>query len=281
MSVNGKTSVFGIIGRPVSHSLSPVVQNAFFKALGINGVYAAFDVEGSIKKAVEGAYALGIRGFNVTHPYKKDVMPLLSEIDEFALRIEAVNTLKYTENGYAGYNTDVYGLIRAFEKHDISFENCSALILGAGGGASACAFAAALHGAKRIYIANRTNYNSELLATRIKKYYNIEAESISYDEMDKLDGSYFILQATTVGMGSDSSPVKDINVLKKSCGIMDIIYSPAKTKILREAENLGLIAVNGLDMLVFQAVKAFEIWNAVKIDDVLISNVAELLKDYV
>lgn len=279
--IDAKTAVYGIVGNPVEHSLSPLLQSALFDAAGINGIYAAFGVKNSLAQAIAGAHALGIRGLNVTAPYKRDVITLLSGIDENAHEVGAVNTLKYTDNGYKGYNTDVYGVLKTFQKHGVSFEKDALVILGAGGGANACAFAGAMHGAKRIYIANRSNNNREALATRIKRYYNdIEVFPIGYGELGNLDGGFFILQATSVGMGCAASPIEDLSVIEKSSGVIDIIYSPLKTKILCDAEEFGKIAVNGLDMLVFQAVSAFEIWNGITADDESISRAFDLLKAF-
>ncbi|MEG1575560.1 MAG: shikimate dehydrogenase, partial [Clostridium sp.] len=168
MITDGKTQVCGIIANPVEHSMSPLLQNLYAERTGINVRYVPFKVEESdVKAAIKGAFALNIRGLNVTVPHKQRVMPYLTEIDEEAEAVGAVNTLVRTETGYKGYNTDVQGLLRTVSEAGIKLLGRNCILIGAGGAAKAAAYMMAKEGATSIYLLNRSVSKAEDLATYI------------------------------------------------------------------------------------------------------------------
>ena len=310
MKPNKKTELHGLIGSPVEHSLSPFIHSYFAEYTGNSTAYAAFSVgESNLSDAVKGAYALGIKGLNITMPYKQAVIPLLYELDESAKRINAVNTIKHTKNGYVGYNTDISGFVMTLEKHGAHIKDRSVVIFGAGGSAASAAFAAASLGAAEIIIVNRTISNANKLAERIKKYYNIPVVCDIFENLPKVTQyapgrsvsyknpscsymtparpcipgkkSFILVQATAVGLSAPNErcpalhpefsefqekyPVTDMRVFEGAEYAIDFIYSPYETAFLKMAKDAGCKAVNGIDILIFQAAAAYEIWTGTKI----------------
>ncbi len=266
---SGKTSVFGIIGNPVEKSFSPVLQNTIAKEFGKDVAYVPFKVEkGQVKTAVDGGRALGIKGFNVTVPHKIEVMEALYSIDPVAERIGSVNTLKLTENGYVGYNTDIIGLKKCFEERNISIEGKTVVLAGAGGAANSAAMLAGEEKAGKLIIVNRTEEKAVKLAERVKKYYPIEVETASYDSITDIENPEIFVQTTSVGMGNDieGTPVKNAEFFDNVRIVVDIIYTPWETRLMRDAAAHGAITVNGFDMLFYQGLASFEIWHDMKAD---------------
>ncbi len=265
--VNGKTGVFGIIGNPVERSFSPVLQNTIAREFGKSVAYVPFKVEkGQVKTAVDGGRALGIKGFNVTVPHKIEVMEALCAIDPVAERIGAVNTLKLTGDGYVGYNTDIIGLKKCFEERDISIEGKTVVLAGAGGAANSAAILAGEEKAGKLMIVNRTAEKAQKLAERVRKYYPIEVEVTDYDSIAKIEDPEIFIQTTSVGMGSDETPVKNAEFFDNVKIVVDIIYTPWETRLMRDAAAHGAITVNGFDMLFYQGLASFEIWHDMKAD---------------
>ena len=258
MSHNGSTTVFGVIGDPVAHSFSPQIHGYFAEICGVNMAYLPFHVKDRyISDALRGAHALGIRGLNVTVPHKKLVMPHLVHINPMALKVGAVNTLLWTEEGYAGYNTDYIGI----ERTVLSFSDRRVTVIGAGGSAYAACIAAAKGGASCINIINRSLDNANALAYHVNTYYNIP---INVFTLDKFSNSDIVIQTTTLGFGNtkDKSPVLDLSLFDDVQLVLDIIYSPWETVFMRQAKAAGVPKVlNGFTMLVYQAVSSFELWH--------------------
>lgn len=281
--VNGKTNVFGIIGNPVEKSFSPVLQNTLAKELGKNVAYVPFKVErGQVKTAVEGARALGIKGFNVTIPHKIEVMEALCHIDPVAERIGAVNTLKLTDKGYVGYNTDIIGLKKCFEERSISIEGKTVVIAGAGGAANSAAMLAGEEKAARLVIVNRTLQKAEILKDRVKKYYPIDVETMGYDDIMNIENPEIFIQTTSVGMGNDveSTPIEQVEFFDSVKFVVDIIYTPWKTKLMKDASEHGAFTVNGFDMLFYQGLASFEIWNNTKVNIEKAKEIKKTLTDF-
>lgn len=263
--VNGRTNVFGVIGNPIEHTFSPVIQNTFAEKSDKNIMYVPFKVESEgLKDAVRGAYELGIQGLNVTVPHKKAVMELLCGIDKQAEAIGAVNTLKYTPNGYIGYNTDIIGVYYSLKNKGVDVKGKTVLVLGAGGAANACVVMAAANGAEKVIIANRTLEKADSLRCHINKYYSNDITAMKIDDLESIEYCDIVMNATTLGFGDNVglSPIKDKSFFaeKNVKVVFDAIYSPWETKLLSDAGESGVIAVNGFDMLVYQAVAAQEIW---------------------
>ena len=258
--IRGKTRIYGIFGYPVEHSFSPLMHNAAFSALKINARYMAFTVKPEhVRKALDGIRVMNIAGINVTVPHKSSVIPYLDEVTPLAQKIGAVNTILNTNGYLTGTNTDVSGFIRSLSALNFSPKNTTVALLGPGGSARAVLAGLADAGASRILIHNRNAERAERLVTEFSQHFpktQLAAVSLQTVKQSNLD---LLVNTTTVGMKYDSSPL-DLS----QCGIIkhviDIIYSPAKTRLLREAEELGIPSVNGSGMLLSQGCEAFTFW---------------------
>ncbi len=249
--LNADTVLFAVLGDPVSHSLSPVMHNTALSEVGYNGVYHAFKVK-DIGEAVSGIKALGIRGVSITIPHKVSVIEFLDELDDTAENIGAVNTVINRHGVLTGYNSDCLGAIKAIlEKTAIKDKNV--VIIGAGGAARAIGFGIMSQGG-RITILNRTAAKGERLARRL----GAEFHPISNL---KNTGCQILINTTPVGMIPDTSvmPVQRED-LDKTMVVMDVVYNPLKTRLLREAENIGCRTVDGVSMFVYQGAFQFELW---------------------
>lgn len=272
--------MLGIIGNPVEHSVSPILQNALAQITGINMVYVAFRVEnGNVIPAVRGAYDLNIFGMNVTVPHKSSVIDALVDIDALAGSIGAVNTLVRANGGYKGYNTDILGLKRELDEVGINIAGREIILLGAGGAARAIAFLCASENASRIYILNRTPENAENIANAVNAHFNRRiVTAMDVNAYQKLNGNeYICLQTTSVGLypDTDRALIEDMSFYDRIKAGVDIIYNPSETKfmrLLKASSGCGLdggskIVCNGLKMLLYQGISAFELWNNVKVDN--------------
>jgi len=265
-NISGKTRTCGLIGNPVEHTLSPLIHNTLSDYYGLDIVYVPFFVkEGELEAAIKGAFALNILGLNVTVPYKMDVIPYLSDIDELAKRIGAVNTLVRTENGYKGYNTDVLGLKRALEISNISIKDNTVAILGAGGAARAVAFLCEDLGAKKIYLLNRSIDKAKALADEVNDFHKSEIiKAMTLDEIDSISEEDIIaIQSTSVGLSPNDGDVVTTSetFYNKVSYAYDLIYKPKDTRFMRLVREHGGKAYNGLSMLNYQGVIAYELWN--------------------
>ena len=254
---DSSTGLYGIIGHPVAHSLSPVMHNSAFKATGLNNVYLAFDVT-DLEDAVKGIRALGIKGVSVTVPHKESVMKFLDEIDPVAKKIGAVNTIINRNGRLLGTNTDWIGAVKALEEGAGRLDTKKVLVLGAGGSARAVVAGLTERGA-RVLIANRTLEKAKDLAEQF------DARWYSFDELPDVEAN-IVVNTTSVGMepNQDTSLIP-AELLPKYPIVMDIVYSPLKTKLLKEAEATGCKTITGLRMLLFQAVAQFELWTGMQV----------------
>lgn len=270
--INGKTKVCGVIGNPVGHSMSPAIHNLFAEKTGADMVYVPFEVaEDQVAEAVKGAWALNLQGVNVTVPHKQNVMPYLVEIDEAAAAIGAVNTLVRTERGFKGYNTDAAGLGRAMAEAGISIKGEDCILIGAGGAAKAAAYLLAKEGAASIWALNRSLEKGKQLAEEINERFGktmMQAKRLEdYGELPA--GSYLAVQCTSVGMHphTECAPIEDPAFYRQIHTGVDVIYTPMETRFMQLVKAAGGKAVNGLDMLLYQGIEAFERWYPdVKID---------------
>lgn len=283
--VKGTTSVFTVIGCPVKHSFSPVIHNTMSLVTGRDFIYTAMEVQSDcVQGAIKGAYCLGIKGINVTVPHKVAVMDLLCDIDKKARVIGAVNTLKYTEDGYVGYNTDVIGAGYAIKNKGYEIKDKTVLLIGAGGAANACAVTACDEGCKKLIIANRTEDKAKRLAKNISAFYDCEIETVSMKDLNSVDSCELIINATTVGFGDKAglSPIEDKSFYKAKGVefVFDAIYTPWETQLLKDAGEQGVETLNGFSMLIYQAVAAEEIWFDEKYSKELQEELCEKLSKY-
>ena len=249
--------IFGIIGDPVEHSLSPVMHNAVFKKLGLDYVYLSFRVKkGEVKKAIEGAKALGFKGLNVTIPHKEDAFKHVVPMDD-ARYIEAVNTIHFSEKGVLGYNTDGAGAVKAMEMHDVRIKGTRFLLAGAGGAAKAVGYAIAKAGGI-VIVTNRTASRGAELASYLRNF----GDAIFYpvEKISELKGKIdVIINATPVGMDGKGIPVPK-SLIERDIVVFDMVYSPKVTPLLKIAREEGCRIVHGIDMLVHQGAEALKIW---------------------
>ena len=283
MIINGKTRVCGLIGNPVEHTMSPTIHNTIATIEEDNMVYVPFLVEKDLQTAINGAYAMDIHGINVTVPYKSDVISSIVEIDYEAEIIGAVNTLVRKEDGYKGYNTDLLGLERALRSEGIDISKEKVIVVGAGGAARAAAFLCAFRNAKEIVILNRTVEKAEKIKEEIEdktEYGKIKVYSIqNWNQIEEND--YLVIQATKVGMypNSAESPIEESDFFSKAKFVFDLIYTPFETKFMKIAAQMGVPVSNGLKMLLYQGVAAYEMWFDKQIKDTTVEVAyKELLK---
>lgn len=256
--IDAQTQVYGVIGNPVRHSLSPIIHNGVFQRTGIKAVYLAFEVN-DLKKAIDGMRGLGILGLSVTIPFKTAVIPLLDEMDELANQIQAVNTLRNTGGKIVGFNTDWLGAVEALnEKNNLT--NKKVFLLGAGGAARAIAFGLKKEGCQ-IFIFNRSPEKGEKLAKEVGGVYLNRLPSRQELIPD------LVINATSVGMApnENQSPFP-ADLLQEGMVVMDIVYYPWQTKLLKEAKLRGCQTIDGLEMLAWQAAAQTEIWTGFKPD---------------
>ena len=249
--IDRRTSVYGVIGNPVHHSLSPVMQNAAFQARGINAVFVPFLVR-DLRDFMRAIPELGVTGLSVTIPHKRAILKYLDDCDPLAAAIGAVNTVVVRGGGKLfGYNTDYVGVLRALESR-VALAGSSVLILGAGGAARAVAFALARAGATVRVCARRPAKAKELARA-------VGGEAIARRQ---LRGEFFdaIVNATPVGMypNTNQSPLE---ARELNCRLVfDSIYRPRRTKLLQLADRRGIETVSGVEMFVAQGMAQWEIW---------------------
>ncbi|MCR4587958.1 MAG: shikimate dehydrogenase [Lachnospiraceae bacterium] len=283
-SINGHTKTLGLIGYPVGHTLSPVIHNYLAEKYGQELVYVPLPVEpGKLEDALKGAAAFGFPGMNVTVPYKNDVIPLCMEVDELAAKIGSVNTLVWNGMGYKGYNTDVTGLYRAMTEDGVAIEGENVVILGAGGVSRTVAYLMADKKAKHVYLMNRTFEKAAQLAEHVNKDFRQELITpLAYEDHKMLpEGDYLAIQATSLGMSprTEGVAIEDAEFYRKiKCGY-EIIFNPAKTRFMKLVEEAGGVAYNGLKMLLYQGIDAYELWNPVKISREDIEALYEIMKE--
>jgi len=268
--VDSKTKYIGLLGYPLGHSISPVMQNAAFESKNINNLYIPVEVKKEdLADVVKAMSKMNFAGFNVTIPYKIEVMNYLDEIDDLAKSIGAVNTVVIKDGKLKGYNTDGIGFLRSLEGElSLSVTGKNIFILGSGGAARAISMTLAMNKANRLYICNRTFERAEGLVRDINSKYGNVAISIPMlrQKMEEaITDAEILINATSVGTypNIDEIPI-DKELLNGNFAVCDVVYNPKKTKLLQEAEKLGCKTMSGLGMLVHQGAEAFEIWTGVE-----------------
>ncbi|WP_424358646.1 shikimate dehydrogenase [Methanocella sp. MCL-LM] len=253
-------TIYGVVGYPVEHSLSPVMHNAAFKALDMDCAYHKFEVKGEhLQDAILGARHLGFGGLNVTIPHKEAAIRII-EPDRTALEIGAANTLDFRQ--MKAFNTDAAGAIDALRDSGVELDNKGVLVLGAGGAARAVVYGLAKAGAT-VTIANRTTAKAADLAAYMRSFGSVFGTSL--DSLgEKVRAVDVIINTTPVGMGWEDKPMVTRDMLDRSQTVFDLVYKPLETPLLREARAAGARTVDGLSMLARQGARSFEIWTGVK-----------------
>lgn len=270
MNINADTSLFCLIGHPVSKSLSPFIHNSIYEDIHINARYLSFDVcKSGLEDAIRGIKALGIKGFNVTVPHKVDVIKYLDEVDDDAQSIGAVNTVKNQNGRLIGYNTDGKGFLTALKERKIEITDKTILIIGAGGAARALSFIMANSSVGKIIILNRTVEKARNLAIEIKK--KIPLMEIIWGDLQHINkdiiNTDIVINCTSAGMYPNVNDMPlNPDIFSTNAIICDIVYKPKCTMFLMKARDKGNKIIKGMDMLIYQGILSDEIWLDTKMD---------------
>jgi shikimate dehydrogenase len=259
--VTAKTSIYGLIGDPLEHSISPQIQNAAYNSMDLDALYICLHIRGNVPESVRAAASLGIKGLNVTIPYKSQVIPALDEIDEIAGKIGAVNVIRLGEE-IRGFNTDVTASIRSLTEVSGPLQGKRVILVGAGGSARAVTYGLVEQDAT-VVISNRTPSRAEGLVDEVlAKTPGARISTLPLDDMpESLSESDVLINATPVGMyPKPGRSIVDSGFLNPDMTVMDLVYNPRKTKLLAEARAAGCRTVGGLKMLVYQAAESISIW---------------------
>lgn len=260
--------LFGILGHPIKHTLSPAMQNAAFKETGMNATYLPFPViPENLENVIKALPLMGVLGVNITVPHKQAALTLMDTLDEEAKLICAINTVVFKGNKMHGHNTDGTGFIRSLEEHGFDPKGKRALLLGAGGAARAIAVALARAGIKELYIHNRSHDRAEILSQHIDHHFTYcsphvleDYQTRSREDLEKMD---IVVNATTLGLNpTDPIPVSPI-FFKEGTLFYDLIYH-GQTNWLEMAKKSKMETLNGMGMLVHQGALSFELWTGKK-----------------
>ena len=251
----------GVIGNPIAHSKSPKLHNYWLSKYKINGFYIPFSVTTeNLETSIKSLMALGFSGVNVTIPHKTNVLSLADSITDRASLIGAANTLYFSKSGKIhADNTDGYGFIQNIidEIPDYDFYDKTALIYGAGGSARAIASALLSNGVKEVGITNRTRSKAQIISENLGAKVSVVDWRSAPDTITKVD---IIINATSMGMVGQPDFSQPISRAKKTALVVDIVYNPLITELIKEAKKLKLKTVGGIGMLINQAVPGFEHW---------------------
>jgi len=267
MPITGTTQLLAVIGDPVRHSFSPLMHNAAIAQMGLDYAYVALPIAAAdLADAVRGLEAIGLAGFNITIPHKQAILPLLSEVSEVAQAVGAVNTVHWNGSGWAGTNTDVEGFLSPLLAMDRDWSQTSAVVLGNGGAARAVVAGCAQLGCAEIHVVGRSAeklaaFEQSWAGSSFGKALRVHTQA---DLGALIPEAGLVVNTTPVGMSPkvEASPVSDRVMAKMQTGAIayDLIYVPNPTRFLREAEEQGAIAQDGLEMLVQQGAAALRIW---------------------
>lgn len=256
--LSGQTQVAGVVGQPVRHSLSPALHSRWIADAGLDAVYAPFPVpEDGFGRFVQGMRGGVIRGVNVTIPFKGEAMAMADESDLMSRRAGASNLLLFHEDGrIEARNTDGYGLIEAFRTQAPGFDFAAGpvVVLGAGGAARGAGAALIAAGVPELRLVNRTWSRAAGLAEAFPYTYPFEWGDVAR----AFDGAVAVVNATAAGLNGEGDLALPLEVLPPTAVVMDMVYKPLETGLLRAARGRGLRTVDGLSMLIHQAAPSFE-----------------------
>ncbi|MBB6215269.1 shikimate dehydrogenase [Anaerosolibacter carboniphilus] len=265
--LNGKAKLVGLLGYPISHSLSPQMHNTAFSHLGLGYAYLTFDTkEDNLDDVVKAMRVLNVKGFNVTMPNKANIIPLLDEVAPEAQWIGAVNTVLNDNGKLIGYNTDGRGYVQSLREAGIAFEGKRIVMAGAGGAGKAVAVQLAVDGAKEIVILDMVADMAAALSNTInEKIPSCKTQGLAFSDenlKEALQTADILVNCTPLGMTphEDKSIIADPSVLRRELIVSDVVYKPAKTKLLKMAEAAGCRTINGFGMMIWQGAMAFKIW---------------------
>jgi len=258
MQIGATTKIYGVLGQNISYSLSPLLHNACFQHFGMDAVYLAFSSqEERAENLLEALDTLQICGVNLTIPYKTKIIPTLKDLDPYAKKIQSINTLKRTEQGWKGYSTDGYGFLAGLSNMSLSLQETDFHCIGAGGAATAVAHALLEKNIKSLSLSNRNSDPLEHLFEQLKQNYPHAKIQIQAPKKGAV-----LVNCTPVGKDSVSfsAPKEWVEDAK---AVIDLLYFPLASPLLRFAQSLGKPTQNGLPMLFHQARLSFEIWHQI------------------
>ena len=281
--ITGHTGLMCLLGSPCRHSISPMMHNKAFEALGLDYRYLAFEVnETTLKTAVEGLKALGARGFNLTMPCKNQMVSLCDELSPAAKLIGAVNTVVNNNGILTGYNTDGIGYMQSVKDAGFDIIGKKMTLLGAGGAATAILVQAALDGVSEISVflrkTSRFYERAEITAKALMEETNCKIKLCDFNDPEllrhELADSAILINGTSIGMAPDvdACPIPSADLLPDGIIVSDIIYNPKETKLLTMAREKGLPYFNGTYMLLYQGAEAFRLWTGCEMPVDLIKN---------
>ncbi|CJI04184.1 shikimate dehydrogenase [Streptococcus pneumoniae] len=265
MKLNGYTRLAAVVANPIKHSISPFIHNSAFEATAINGVYVAWEIEASdLAETVANIGRYQMFGINLSMPYKEQVIPYLDALSEEARLIGAVNTVVNDKGSLIGYNTDGKGFFQSLPSFTISGKQMT--LLGAGGAAKAILVQAILDGASQIavFVRSASMEKTRPYLENLQEQTGFKVDLYALEDIEELQArianSDLLVNATSVGMDGQSSPISGSISLPENLLVADIIYQPFETPFLKWARGQGNPAVNGLGMLLYQAAEAFQLW---------------------
>ena len=264
MVISGKTRVCGVIGDPIEHTLSPAMHNAAFNHLKLDFVFLAFRVKAAeLEDAMRGMRGLGIHGLNVTMPHKTAVIKYLDEVDSTVKFLGSVNTILNDDGRLLGFNTDGVGALRALRDNGVNLNGKKLLLLGAGGAAKAVAYALAKE-VGELCVLNRATEKAKELAEALSRAFGrkVVGDALSSSALQRnLRDADVLINATSVGMHPNiNQSLVAPQWLKPDLTVMDIVYNPLETKLVKDAKAVGAQVVSGVEMLLYQGAASFEIW---------------------
>lgn len=270
IQITGHTGLYALLGSPVAHSISPAMHNESFRYIGQDAVYLCFDIqEEQLEETLVGLKNIGIKGFNCTFPLKNRMCELADELSPAAGMIGAVNTI-HNDNGILkGYNTDGTGYMMAVKDAGYDVIGKKMTLLGAGGAAAAICVQAAIDGVKEIDVYSLKDKfwdRAVGMVDAINKDTDCKASLYEFSDEESfkksVESSYMLTNGTSLGLAPnvDRCPVSDFSVFREGLIVSDVIYNPAKTKLLKLAEERGCKVFNGMYMLLYQGAEAFKIW---------------------
>lgn len=261
MNIDAKTELYGIIGWPVGHSLSPAMHNAAFGHFGLNACYVPLPVpQESLAQAAEGVRAFGFRGVNVTVPHKVGIIDYLDGLEGYAEELSAVNVIRRNDDTLTGLNTDVDGFRLSLEEAGVEVAGKRVVMVGAGGAGRSVVRALQDARAGEVIIMNRTHAKAEAVAEAAGAP---EVRAVRFSDNEAiylLRDCAILINATSLGLKEADPAPLETSFVHEGQTLVDLIYRPAKTRFLAEGEMRGARIVNGYGMLVFQAREAFKIW---------------------
>lgn len=269
-TITGHTKLTGLLGSPVSHSISPMMHNEAFRQLDLDYVYLAFDVEKQeLAPTVGGLRAMKVHGFNITMPHKHAMCQLCDSLSPISEILGTVNTVVNEDGHLTGYTTDGIGYMRGLQEDGYEILGKKMTLLGAGGAASSILAQAALDGVSEISVFNRqgTNFeHTQKLIQLLKERTNCRIRLFDITDSAALrrevSESALLTNATSVGMApnTDASLIQDATLFRPDLIVSDVIYHPSETKLLRDAKKAGCRTQNGLSMLLYQGAESFRLW---------------------